>query len=83
MTVVYGVTWVGGRLQIEVCLCLSQCLCVKYMFVFIGCSSQRQLKGTVPDEYLFKASSYLVNLVFSSLSEMFSNARDIQVDSQK
>lgn len=57
MTIVYGVTFVGGRLQIE-----------------------KQLKElNVPEEILFKGSSYLVNQVFRSIGELFTSARKIQV----
>ena len=57
MTIVYGVTFVGGRLQIE-----------------------KQLKELdVPDEILFKGSSYLVHQVFRSIGELFKSARKIQV----
>eukprot|EP00795_Rhopilema_esculentum_P010397 gene10397-19094_t len=56
MTIVYGVTFVGGRLQIE-----------------------KQLKELdVPDEILFKGSSYLVHQVFRSIGELFKSARKIQ-----
>lgn len=56
MTVVYGVTFVGGRLQIE-----------------------KQLKDLdVPTEIIFKASVYVVQEVFKSLSQMFTSARQIQ-----
>ncbi|KAL4658925.1 DNA-directed RNA polymerase, mitochondrial isoform X1 [Arapaima gigas] len=57
MTVVYGVTRYGGRLQIE-----------------------KRLKETedFPMEYVWEASHYLVNQVFSSLKEMFTGTREIQ-----
>ncbi|XP_036623366.1 DNA-directed RNA polymerase, mitochondrial [Trichosurus vulpecula] len=57
MTVVYGVTRYGGRLQIE-----------------------KRLKelDDFPKEYVWEASTYLSQLVFSSLSEMFSATREIQ-----
>ncbi|KAM3852365.1 DNA-directed RNA polymerase, mitochondrial [Vipera latastei] len=57
MTVVYGVTQYGGRLQIE-----------------------KQLKEieNFPKEDIWQASKYLVQLVFQSLSEMFSGSREIQ-----
>ena len=57
MTIVYGVTFVGGRLQIE-----------------------KQLKELdVPEEIMFKASTYITKCVFSSIGEMFSSATAIQV----
>ena len=57
MTVVYGVTFVGGRLQVE-----------------------KQLKDIgVDTEILFKASVYIVQGVFKSLTEIFTTARQIQV----
>lgn len=57
MTVVYGVTFVGGRLQIE-----------------------KQLKELgVGSDIIFKASVYVVQEVFKSLTEMFTSARLIQV----
>ncbi|XP_040178012.1 DNA-directed RNA polymerase, mitochondrial [Rana temporaria] len=57
MTVVYGVTRYGGRLQIE-----------------------KRLREThsFPQEYVWQASQYLVQQVFSSLKEMFSGTREIQ-----
>nr|XP_016854711.1 PREDICTED: DNA-directed RNA polymerase, mitochondrial [Anolis carolinensis] len=57
MTVVYGVTRYGGRLQIE-----------------------KRLKemDDFPQEYVWEASHYLVQQVFSSLKEMFSGTREIQ-----
>lgn len=56
MTVVYGVTFVGGRLQIE-----------------------KQLKELgVGSDIIFKASVYVVQEVFKSLTEMFTSARLIQ-----
>ncbi|XP_051828395.1 DNA-directed RNA polymerase, mitochondrial [Antechinus flavipes] len=57
MTVVYGVTHYGGRLQIE-----------------------KRLKelDTFPKESVWEASFYVSQLVFSSLSEMFSGTREIQ-----
>ncbi|KAM3937317.1 DNA-directed RNA polymerase, mitochondrial [Leptodactylus fuscus] len=57
MTVVYGVTRYGGRLQIEKRL--------------------REL-DSFPQEYVWEASHYLVQQVFSSLKEMFSGTRSIQ-----
>nr|XP_056700351.1 DNA-directed RNA polymerase, mitochondrial [Euleptes europaea] len=57
MTVVYGVTRYGGRLQIEKRL--------------------KEIEG-FPQEYMWEASHYLVQLVFSSLKEMFSGTREIQ-----
>jgi len=57
MTVVYGVTFVGGRLQVE-----------------------KQLKDIgVERDILFKASVYVVQGVFKSLTEIFTTARQIQV----
>ena len=57
MTVVYGVTFVGGRLQVE-----------------------KQLKDIgLESELLFKASVYIVQGVFKSLTEIFTTARQIQV----
>ena len=57
MTVVYGVTFVGGRLQVE-----------------------KQLKDIgLESEILFKASVYIVQGVFKSLTEIFTTARQIQV----
>ena len=57
MTVVYGVTFVGGRLQVE-----------------------KQLKDIgVESDILFKASVYVVQGVFKSLTEIFTTARQIQV----
>ncbi|XP_029469450.1 LOW QUALITY PROTEIN: DNA-directed RNA polymerase, mitochondrial [Rhinatrema bivittatum] len=58
MTVVYGVTRYGGRLQIE-----------------------KRLKemDTFPQEYVWEASHYLVQKVFSGLKEMFSGIREIQL----
>ncbi|XP_053558818.1 DNA-directed RNA polymerase, mitochondrial [Bombina bombina] len=58
MTVVYGVTRYGGRLQIEKRL--------------------RELES-FPQEYVWEASHYLVQQVFSSLKEMFSGTREIQL----
>ena len=59
MTVVYGVTFVGGRLQIE-----------------------KQLRELgVENDIIFKASVYVVQEVFKSLTEMFTSARKIQVRS--
>ncbi|XP_051978328.1 DNA-directed RNA polymerase, mitochondrial [Xyrauchen texanus] len=57
MTVVYGVTRYGGRLQIE-----------------------KRLKeiDDFPKEYVWDASHYLVQQVFSSLKEMFTGTREIQ-----
>ncbi|XP_066920976.1 DNA-directed RNA polymerase, mitochondrial-like [Clytia hemisphaerica] len=56
MTVVYGVTFVGGRLQVE-----------------------KQLKDIgVESDILFKASVYVVQGVFKSLTEIFTTARQIQ-----
>ncbi|XP_076880297.1 DNA-directed RNA polymerase, mitochondrial [Brachyhypopomus gauderio] len=57
MTVVYGVTRFGGRLQIE-----------------------KRLKEIedFPKEYVWDASHYLVQQVFSSLKEMFTGTREIQ-----
>uniref|UniRef100_A0A8C7QER3 DNA-directed RNA polymerase n=1 Tax=Oncorhynchus mykiss TaxID=8022 RepID=A0A8C7QER3_ONCMY len=57
MTVVYGVTRYGGRLQIE-----------------------KRLKEVddFPKEYVWDASHYLVQQVFSSLKEMFTGTREIQ-----
>ncbi|XP_075681576.1 DNA-directed RNA polymerase, mitochondrial isoform X2 [Rhinoderma darwinii] len=57
MTVVYGVTRYGGRLQIEKRL--------------------RELES-FPQEYVWEASHYLVQQVFSGLKEMFSGTRSIQ-----
>ncbi|XP_077188043.1 DNA-directed RNA polymerase, mitochondrial isoform X2 [Paroedura picta] len=57
MTVVYGVTRYGGRLQIEKRL--------------------KDIEG-FPQEFVWEASHYLVQLVFSSLKEMFSGTREIQ-----
>uniref|UniRef100_A0A7N4PG42 DNA-directed RNA polymerase n=1 Tax=Sarcophilus harrisii TaxID=9305 RepID=A0A7N4PG42_SARHA len=57
MTVVYGVTYYGGRLQIEKRL--------KELDMF-------------PKESVWEASFYISQLVFSSLSEMFSGTREIQ-----
>ena len=57
MTIVYGVTFVGGRLQIE-----------------------KQLKDLeIPEQLLFKGSTYLVDKVFRSIGELFRSARNIQV----
>uniref|UniRef100_A0A8C0G9D0 DNA-directed RNA polymerase n=1 Tax=Chelonoidis abingdonii TaxID=106734 RepID=A0A8C0G9D0_CHEAB len=58
MTVVYGVTRYGGRLQIEKRL--------------------KEIDG-FPQEYVWEASHYLVQQVFSSLKEMFSGTREIQI----
>ncbi|XP_069503971.1 DNA-directed RNA polymerase, mitochondrial isoform X2 [Ambystoma mexicanum] len=58
MTVVYGVTRYGGRLQIEKRL--------------------REI-DTFPQEYVWEASHYLVQQVFSGLKEMFSGTREIQL----
>ncbi|XP_078054386.1 DNA-directed RNA polymerase, mitochondrial [Mustelus asterias] len=57
MTVVYGVTRFGGRLQIE-----------------------KRLKEVedFPKDYVWDASHYLVQQVFSSLKEMFTGTRGIQ-----
>lgn len=56
MTVVYGVTFIGGRLQIE-----------------------KQLKELDVDrEIIFQASIYIVKLVFSSIGQMFTSARQLQ-----
>uniref|UniRef100_A0A6Q2XNU6 DNA-directed RNA polymerase n=1 Tax=Esox lucius TaxID=8010 RepID=A0A6Q2XNU6_ESOLU len=57
MTVVYGVTRYGGRLQIE-----------------------KRLKeiDNFPKEYVWDASHYLVQQVFTSLKEMFTGTREIQ-----
>ncbi|KAL1023028.1 hypothetical protein UPYG_G00035560 [Umbra pygmaea] len=57
MTVVYGVTRYGGRLQIE-----------------------KRLKeiDDFPKEFVWDASHYLVQQVFSSLKEMFTGTREIQ-----
>ncbi|XP_059197973.1 DNA-directed RNA polymerase, mitochondrial [Centropristis striata] len=57
MTVVYGVTRYGGRLQIE-----------------------KRLKeiDEFPTEFVWDASHYLVEMVFSSLKEMFTGTREIQ-----
>ncbi|KAL2089920.1 hypothetical protein ACEWY4_014608 [Coilia grayii] len=57
MTVVYGVTRYGGRLQIE-----------------------KRLKeiDDFPEEYIWEASLYLVQQVFSGLKEMFTGTREIQ-----
>ncbi|XP_067872329.1 DNA-directed RNA polymerase, mitochondrial isoform X2 [Heterodontus francisci] len=57
MTVVYGVTRFGGRLQIE-----------------------KRLKEVedFPKDYVWDASHYLVQQVFSSLKEMFTGTREIQ-----
>ncbi|XP_040273449.1 DNA-directed RNA polymerase, mitochondrial [Bufo bufo] len=57
MTVVYGVTRYGGRLQIE---------------------KRLRDSDSFPQEYVWEASHYLVQLVFSSLKEMFSGTRSIQ-----
>ncbi|XP_043909827.1 DNA-directed RNA polymerase, mitochondrial [Protopterus annectens] len=57
MTVVYGVTRFGGRLQIEKRL--------------------REIDN-FPKEYVWDASKYLVQQVFSSLKEMFTGTREIQ-----
>ncbi|XP_048354229.1 DNA-directed RNA polymerase, mitochondrial [Sphaerodactylus townsendi] len=57
MTVVYGVTRYGGRLQIEKRL--------------------KEIEG-FPQEYVWEASHYLVQMVFNSLKEMFSGTREIQ-----
>ena len=56
MTVVYGVTFIGGRLQIE-----------------------KQLKDlNVDKDIIYKSSVYIVKQVFSSITEMFTSARQIQ-----
>lgn len=57
MTVVYGVTHYGGRLQIA-----------------------KRLKeiDEFPEEYVWEASLYLVQLVFKGLKEMFTGTREIQ-----
>ncbi|XP_048470095.1 DNA-directed RNA polymerase, mitochondrial isoform X2 [Rhincodon typus] len=57
MTVVYGVTRFGGRLQIE-----------------------KRLKEVedFPKDHVWDASHYLVQQVFSSLTEMFTGTREIQ-----
>ncbi|KAG8594623.1 hypothetical protein GDO81_001272 [Engystomops pustulosus] len=57
MTVVYGVTRYGGRLQIE---------------------KRLREMDSFPQEYVWEASHYLVQQVFSSLKEMFSGTRSIQ-----
>ncbi|OCU00680.1 hypothetical protein XELAEV_18006459mg [Xenopus laevis] len=58
MTVVYGVTRYGGRLQIE---------------------KRLREMDNFPKEYVWEASHYLVQQVFSSLKEMFSGTREIQL----
>ncbi|XP_069072918.1 DNA-directed RNA polymerase, mitochondrial [Pleurodeles waltl] len=58
MTIVYGVTRYGGRLQIEKRL--------------------REI-DSFPQEYVWEASHYLVQQVFSGLKEMFSGTREIQL----
>ncbi|KAM4708014.1 DNA-directed RNA polymerase, mitochondrial [Discoglossus pictus] len=58
MTVVYGVTRYGGRLQIE---------------------KRLREMDSFPQEYVWEASHYLVQQVFSSLKEMFSGTREIQL----
>ncbi|XP_053321215.1 DNA-directed RNA polymerase, mitochondrial [Spea bombifrons] len=58
MTVVYGVTRYGGRLQIEKRL--------------------REMES-FPQDFIWDASHYLVKQVFSSLKEMFSGTREIQL----
>ncbi|GCC30583.1 hypothetical protein chiPu_0009034 [Chiloscyllium punctatum] len=57
MTVVYGVTRFGGRLQIE-----------------------KRLKEVedFPKDHVWDASHYVVQAVFSSLTEMFTGTREIQ-----
>ncbi|XP_075062200.1 DNA-directed RNA polymerase, mitochondrial [Mixophyes fleayi] len=57
MTVVYGVTRYGGRLQIE---------------------KRLREMDSFPQVYVWEASHYLVQKVFSSLQEMFSSTRLIQ-----
>ncbi|XP_077331751.1 DNA-directed RNA polymerase, mitochondrial isoform X2 [Lithobates pipiens] len=57
MTIVYGVTKYGGRLQIE---------------------KRLREMDSFPQEYVWKASHYLAQQVFSSLKEMFSATREIQ-----
>ncbi|XP_063770549.1 DNA-directed RNA polymerase, mitochondrial isoform X2 [Pseudophryne corroboree] len=57
MTVVYGVTRYGGRLQIE---------------------KRLREMDSFPQEYVWDASHYLVQKVFSSLQEMFTSTRLIQ-----
>ena len=78
MTVVYGVTWVGGRKQIEVghiALCKKNSGDTWVLFDYM----QRQLEGNIPDDQLWDSSSYLVESVFQTLRKMFTNAREIQV----
>lgn len=73
MTVVYGVTFIGGRRMIEV-----QYLVTLYV-ISLAITIQKQLKDNIPQENLFQCSIYLIDLVFKSLAKMFSNAREIQV----
>ena len=88
MTVVYGVTRVGGRLQIAVSSVLHLVPAAwqphpSHIHTFdppsIPLPLQKQLHGTIPDKELFSCANYVVGCVFESLREMFTNARQIQV----
>ena len=79
MTVVYGVTRVGGRLQIAVSSILISSLRPGDHTHHTHTHTQKQLHGTIPDKELFSCANYVVGCVFESLREMFTNARQIQV----
>lgn len=94
MTVVYGVTRYGGRLQIEkrlkeidefpevafLCVPLpGSCHFLLCLWLSL-CLTHRSASGLC-QEYLWEASHYLVKQVFNSIKEMFSATRDIQVRS--
>lgn len=96
MTVVYGVTRYGGRLQIEKRLKEIDefpevaFLCVPpspdpvtslYLFGCLSLCMTHCSASGLCQEYLWEASHYLVKQVFNSIKEMFSATRDIQVRS--
>lgn len=78
MTIVYGVTRIGGRKQIEVnCNGYNCAVSGKCVFLFFF---QKQLKTyNIDEDSLWECSNYVTGLVFESLKEMFFNARSIQV----
>lgn len=95
MTVVYGVTRYGGRLQIEkrlkeidefpevafLCPPPPWVLSLSSLSLAVPLYDPWLSASGLCQEYLWEASHYLVKQVFNSIKEMFSATRDIQVRS--
>lgn len=74
MTIVYGVTRIGGRVQVEVRISVFEFnIIITYPYI------QNQINNLVPQDKVWDCSNYITALIFDVLKEMFYNARDIQV----